>query len=163
MYQQKKPLQFFFIFIQSPAYHSFDDYLEQEFGKFKEFISDGGLEKLENSNNTFYESVLAGTWGRLLKGIYVYHLQRWLKIFPKKDILVVDGDLLTSKPWVIMQEIQEFLNVPKLITEKHFVVNKATGFFCIMTPKHGRMCLGDNKGKTRTVSEDGSISSKISF
>ena len=125
------------------------------------FLADNGLEKLENSNETFYENVLKGEWGRFLKGIYSFHLQRWFKIFPRKDILVIDGDLLTVNPWVVMHEVQTFLNISAVITKKNFSINPNTGFYCL-TKSNGIGCLGNNKGRTRTRTKNGNISSKIS-
>ena len=152
---------FFSLALQNPPYNSFDDFLEKELNNVKLFLSNGGLNKLESGNVTFYESILQGEWGRLMKGLYAFHLRRWLSIFPENDILIVDGDLMTNKPWLIMQEIQQFLNIPEVLTKESFVTNPETGFYCL-DEKPVMRCLGSNKGQTRRRTEDGGITSKMS-
>ena len=146
--------------LQTRNYNSFDDYVEKELYQFKKFLASGGLAKLNQGTNRYYESIIRGKWKFFLKGIYSYHLERWLRMFSRTDILVLDGDLLTSRPWTIMRHVQTFLNLSIHITAKNFVINPDTGFYCL-TEKEERLCLGRNKGNTRTRLSSGHIISNI--
>ena len=47
----------------------------------------------------------------------------------KEQIMLVDGDVFTEKPAVILQEIEQFLNIPAFFSQDHFVF---TGkWFCL--------------------------------
>ena len=39
----------------------------------------------------------------------------------KEQIMLVDGDVFTEKPAVILQEIEQFLNIPAFFSQDHFV------------------------------------------
>ena len=129
---------------------------------FKTFLAEGGLEKLKNGNDTFYNSIITGKWNILLKGFYSFHLRRWLEYFPSKDILVVDGDTLTFRPWEVMKEIENFLNLSIELTQERFIRNKKTSFYCLMLKNQiSSVCLTQDKGRTRTFTET-SLASKLS-
>ena len=147
--------------MQKRAYSSFDDYISRELEPFKKFLTNTGLQTLESYDDSYYEDIIKGKWDRLLKGLYAYHLKRWYKYFPKENILILDGDLLTKSPWIGMGKVQDFLQIPHLIKKKNFAKNKKTGFYCIAGTV-GSSCLGKGKGRTRILEEDGSISSKMS-
>ena len=139
-------------------YKTFDEYVETELVKFKEFLSNQGMEKLKQDDDRFYDSILAGHWGRFLKGLYCFHLERWYYFFTKNDFLIIDSDLLTKQPWKVMEDVQRFLNLPAAITEKNFVMNQNTGFYCLFLNER-RSCL---KSNTRSMSSEGKITSKMS-
>merc|ERR1711874_20820 len=51
-------------------------------------------------------------------------------IYPKEQILLVDGDLFTENPAVILQEIERFLGLPHFFREDHFVFTGKKGYPC---------------------------------
>ena len=57
-----------------------------------------------------------------------------------------------------MEDVQRFLNLPAAITEKNFVMNQNTGFYCLFLNER-RSCL---KSNTRSMSSEGKITSKMS-
>jgi len=135
--------------------------VEKELDEFKKYLAEEGFEKLKNKNDKYYNSIIRGRWKFFLKGIYSFHLERWYNFFPKDDVLVVDGDLLTSEPWKVIEEVQIFLKIPLDLTEQSFDLNPETGFYCLFIDGQ-RKCLGSNKGNTRSRSSNGIITSKMS-
>ena len=146
------------IFLQK-EYKSFDEYVEVELAKFKKFLANQGLEKLKNEDNKFYDSILYGHWGRFFKGIYYFHLQHWYNVFNRSDILILDGDLLTLEPWQVLEEVQQFLDIPIVIRKENFVMNEATGFYCLLLSGKSKDCGA--KRRTRLKSSNGTLSSKM--
>ena len=86
--------------------------------------------------------------------IYHQHMFHWLKHFPLGQILLVDGDKMSQKPWLELQKIEAFLNLSPFITQDNFYFNKTKGFYCAKyvhrsgewtCTKEG--CLDDRKGR----------------
>ena len=95
------------------------------------------------------------SWGGIRIGIYVRYLEKWLRYFPQKQILFVDGERLIHQPGVEIKKVQHFLRLPTVINEDHFKFNNTKGFPCLLKPKDsGRVhCLGNTKGRAHpTVS-----------
>jgi len=143
-------------------YTSFDDYVNQELHRLFIFLSNGGFQKLDNMPKRNYVLTIQGPWGLILKGIYSYHLRRWLDYFLTEDTLLIDGDLMIKKPWVPMKEIQKFLKIPELLTEESFVFDETKGFFCLAKSNNERHCLGKHKGRSRYLTDKGDVTSKMS-
>ena len=104
---------------------------------------------------------MGGTWDRILKGIYSFFLRQWFRVFPEKDILIVDGETLIQQPWLVMEEVQKFANLSVAVQKKHFVINQNTGFYCLIFNTR-RYCLDQGKGKTRLLTSDKTVKSKMS-
>ena len=67
-----------------------------------------------------------------------------------------------EQPWLVMEEVQKFANLSFAIQKKHFVVNKNTGFYCLISNTNRRYCLGKNKGRTRLLTKNRKVKSKMS-
>lgn len=72
-------------------------------------------------HNIFHCVMLAGMVGgeevacadvRLGLGVYFVHLERWLSVFPRDQILAIRMDDLVSNPVMKMNEVWSFLGVP---------------------------------------------------
>lgn len=91
--------------------------------------------------------------------IYSYHLYRWLKLFHRDQLLVIDGDRLIRDPYVEMIRLERFLGLPPQIRRENFVFNQKKHFFCVrqlpadgQTPVNGShlwsiRCLNSSKGR----------------
>lgn len=51
-------------------------------------------------------------------GRYHRHISRWLKYFPPKQLLFIDGGKLVNRPAEVMESVQTFLNVDTLDYKK---------------------------------------------
>ena len=99
----------------------------------------------------------------LLPGIYANHLERWLRYYPSKQILVVDGDQLRTDPPSVMHLVQRFLRLKPVINYNHLLrFEPRKQFFCALkhpqlvsfnvsataSSKRARVrCLGRSKGR----------------
>ncbi|RZC42992.1 Sulfotransfer 1 domain containing protein [Asbolus verrucosus] len=80
--------------------------------------------------------------------ISVYHnyLHRWLEVFPREQILVVNGDLLIEDPVPQIQKIERFLGLEPRIGTHNFYFNETKGFYCLRNETSDR-CLRETKGR----------------
>ena len=142
--------------MQNLSYNSFDQYIDEELPKLKIFLSQNSLEWLKNISDKDYESFFKNNWKFLLRGIYSFHFSRWIKLFPRESFLIIDGDLLITQPWVVMEKVQAFANLPILLKREHFVINNETGFYCLKSLRNEGeiICMGKNKGTTRHFNSD---------
>lgn len=108
---------------------------EQQFGKY--------LYTLRFSRNKFDQTIVS-------RGVYVYDVARFLASYPRQDVLIVTGRELIVNPAQVMINIQNLLHVPTFIGRSNFVINKATGFYCLSIHNR-RYCLPATKSKTTGV------------
>ncbi|KAB7495255.1 Heparan sulfate glucosamine 3-O-sulfotransferase 3B1 [Armadillidium nasatum] len=89
-------------------------------------------------------------WGPIRGGLYARHYQRWRKFFPATSIHVVSGENLVQDPADEMASVQDFLNLERVIKDRHFYFNATKGFPCLVkSEKNGKPhCLGFSKGRT---------------
>ena len=100
-------------------------------------------------------------------------IDNWLKYFSKDQLKFVDGNLLISAPYQVMEEIQTFLGVRQYITKgmvgssqwncshhpyrwinagliyilDFFQFNEQKGFYCYKNSSKQLECLEDTKGR----------------
>ena len=67
------------------------------------------------------------------------------------QLLVLDSEQLTTRPWEIAGEIQRFLGLDEEITKANFFWGKYKGFYCLRENSESgdveKWCLGENKGR----------------
>merc|ERR1719474_1417588 len=99
----------------------------------------------------------------LQRSIYHYHLVRWMRYFPMEQIHIVDGDKFIKEPWTELEKMEEFLELPKEISENNFFFNATKGFFCgherLTLPKSQwecsrKKCLNKSKGRPKPKVKD---------
>jgi [heparan sulfate]-glucosamine 3-sulfotransferase 3 len=109
-----------------------------------------GMRRFEDLAFTNGSSGLVDTsWGPVRIGVYIRHLERWLRFFPLGQILFVSGEQLVSDPAAELLRVQTFLGLKHVITEKHFYFNTSKGFPCLVKAEGspGPHCLGKTKGR----------------
>jgi hypothetical protein len=90
-------------------------------------------------------------------GRYVDHYKRWLKYFPKEQILVCDGDNFIRNPYEEMLKVEKFLNLKPFYQKEHFFYDNNKGFFCLNKDLNNTKieCMKENKGQPHPpVSDD---------
>ncbi|XP_039205698.1 heparan sulfate glucosamine 3-O-sulfotransferase 6 [Crotalus tigris] len=89
------------------------------------------------------------TWSAVRIGLYVKHLDHWLRYFPLSRFLFVSGERLVSDPAGEMGRVQDFLGLKRVVTDKHFYFNETKGFPCLKKPEGSSRprCLGKSKGR----------------
>ena len=83
------------------------------------------------------------------KGMYVRYLAPWLKSFGNGQIHVISGEDLISRPLMVLKEVEVFLQLPEMFSERNFVKNETAGFYCYRGFKSQAKvkCLGPDKGR----------------
>ena len=84
----------------------------------------------------------------------VFHLSNYTliyqlvtSVFPKKNVHVVDGDLLVEKPMNEIRKVETFLGLPHYFNTSHFTYPKhKKGFPCFMLGGVGK-CMARDKGR----------------
>ncbi|XP_076034333.1 heparan sulfate glucosamine 3-O-sulfotransferase 1-like isoform X2 [Oratosquilla oratoria] len=130
------------IIVREPTMRVVSDYTQISYSKHQR-----GIKVLP-----FKERVLLpdGEVNESYKAIYIskyaVHILRWLRMFSKDQIHIVDGDKLIEDPYTEMDKVQKFLNLPPRITPENFYFNETKGFYC-MRNETFRKCLNDSKGR----------------
>ncbi|KRZ14149.1 Heparan sulfate glucosamine 3-O-sulfotransferase 3B1 [Trichinella zimbabwensis] len=90
------------------------------------------------------------SWGAVHTGLYEKHLRHWLKLFPKSQILFICGEQLITNPVNVTANMEQFLNLPKKISDQHFAFGGK--FPCLKKlPLSEPHCLGKTKGRLHPV------------
>ena len=96
------------------------------------------LDPLTNSVNLNFKP--------LWVSVYHHHMRNWLHYFRRRQIHVVDGDVLVRDPSAELAKVEDFLNISRYLTPEKFYYNETKGFYCMRTRSMDR-CLGDTKGR----------------
>lgn len=99
------------------------------------------------------------SWGAIRIGVYARHLQRWLRYFKLDQIHLVSGEELIVNPAKVLEEVQDFLGLKRIVGDKHFYFNETKGFPCLKKREGNGSphCLGKTKGRSHPVVETRAI------
>ncbi|XP_049866907.1 heparan sulfate glucosamine 3-O-sulfotransferase 5 [Pectinophora gossypiella] len=78
--------------------------------------------------------------------LYHAYLHRWLEVFPREQILVVNGDQLIEDPVPQLRRIEKFLGLEHKIGRRNFYFNETKGFYCLRNDTTDK-CLRETKGR----------------
>ncbi|XP_026329576.1 heparan sulfate glucosamine 3-O-sulfotransferase 5 [Hyposmocoma kahamanoa] len=78
--------------------------------------------------------------------LYHSYLHRWLEVFPREQILVVNGDQLIEDPVPQLRRIEKFLGLEHKIGRRNFYFNETKGFYCLRNDTTDK-CLRETKGR----------------
>ena len=139
--------------ITSEKYPTVEDYLKRYVGKYEKYNDFYGSEtkmikyreEVRNSYRTDFPSHI------LTSGFYALHLSRWLDVYSKStDLLVLNGEDLMNQPGRVIERVQTFLGLPKLLLESDYVRDSENGTYCLKHPITAKMnCIGKYKMRTR--------------
>ncbi|XP_026292923.1 heparan sulfate glucosamine 3-O-sulfotransferase 1 [Frankliniella occidentalis] len=82
----------------------------------------------------------------LSTSLYHSFLHRWLDVFSRDQLLVVNGDLLIEDPVPELRRIEQFLGLEPRIGRHNFYFNHTKGFFCLRNDTADK-CLRETKGR----------------
>ena len=145
-------------------YKNFDQYLDEYLPKVKKIFKVYEIIK----ENQIYRNITDicrqdYPTSRLTTGLYYYNLKPWIEQFNSSNIMIVDGDEWIENPGALIEKVQEYLEIPKLLWKEDFVKNPKTNFFCYKNMNYEltsgedknlksnkiMQCLKKNKGRTR--------------
>ena len=85
--------------------------------------------------------------------LYSRHLRNWLKVFPREQVHIVDGDSFARNPYSAMKDMEEFLQLETFFTKDSFHYNASKGFYCVQVGQELE-CLGSGKGREHPEVEE---------
>ena len=87
----------------------------------------------------------------LTEGFYAVHYLRWAKLYNSSQLMFIDGSEMLTNPGEVMERIQEFANLPKLLLKEDYVADpNNAGFFCYKDWQTVKLdCLSTAKRRTR--------------
>jgi len=86
------------------------------------------------------------TYTAVRRSLYVRHMAKWLRQFPRSQFLIVSGEGLIEDPVPHIKRIEEFLGIDHRITDQNFFFNETRGFYCIRNETFEK-CLAASKGR----------------
>ena len=91
-------------------------------------------------------------------------MKNWLEYFPLEQIHIIDGDIFSKKPWIEMQKVEKFLQIPPVITQENFFFNSTKGFYCGREIRKREIwtcirekCLKESKGRKPQPLQNGTM------
>ncbi|BES95469.1 heparan sulfate [Nesidiocoris tenuis] len=82
----------------------------------------------------------------LALSIYHTFMHRWLEVFPRQQLLVVNGDRLIEDPVSELERVESFLGLEHRIGRHNFYFNRTKGFYCLRNDTQDK-CLRESKGR----------------
>ncbi|CAH1796240.1 unnamed protein product [Owenia fusiformis] len=149
-YQQRNVK--FLIVIRDPIDRLISGYVQRVLEKdknepFDEHIcSSNGTIQMDNDCNNSIE-----------RSVYVNELAKWLLVFPRESIHLVDGDNFAKTPWVELQKIERLLKLDHFFSEDRFPINPENPKFrCFIKYNETEpSCMGLKKGRSHPkISEE---------
>uniref|UniRef100_A0A0B6ZRV2 Sulfotransferase domain-containing protein n=1 Tax=Arion vulgaris TaxID=1028688 RepID=A0A0B6ZRV2_9EUPU len=80
-------------------------------------------------------------------GDYNPHFEHLLTVFPRNQLLILDGDKLVVDPLSQVRLIEDFLGLAHEVTDKSIYFDDQKGFYCMHTKSNETKCLGKSKGR----------------
>ena len=124
-----------------------------------------------NYNVTFRKRVIRRTGeinlhSSLIKtGLYARYLSIWLQYFKMKNIYVISGEDLLNKPVKVLEELQDFIELPREIQSNLIYFNKTRGFYCINMKDRPNpaKCFGKTKGRQHVATDSDTLQRLYTF
>lgn len=136
----------FIVVLRNPVDRSMSEYLEWNF-----------QEQLKGNSPLphFEKVVIESDTGKinisqkLIKtSCYAQHIRGWFKHFPSNQACFVDGDKLIHRPYQVLHELEECLNLKQFFSETSFVLNSSKQFYCYQDDTTKQLCMTKSKGRT---------------
>ena len=71
----------------------------------------------------------------------------WLDVFPRKQLHIVDGEIMITNPYTELKKVETFLDVPAYFQPRMFVFNETKGFYCFKRSNQSdEECMNSAKG-----------------
>ena len=108
--------------------HAFIPFLRSEVGEYKQEWSDIDTahklyDLLSIQQRQFMSSIFT-------KSFYALHLSRWLRSFGRDSILIMDVQDVHNDPGMVIEKVQDFFEIPKLLLKTDYTRNSSTGTVC---------------------------------
>jgi len=121
--------------------------LLSDFTQIEETRTAHGLPRRRFQDVALLESGEVNTQNRALHiSLYAKFLSRWLHVFPRRQLHIVDGDRLVKDPGSEIELVERFLELEHRVRRDQFYFNVTKGFYCLQDA-HLHKCLTGSKGR----------------
>ncbi|XP_076801685.1 heparan sulfate glucosamine 3-O-sulfotransferase 1-like [Clavelina lepadiformis] len=132
-------------------YATLEDYLDAYLplvsglvGDYNEHKSSQQMRTVLQLHGNLYLSTILTT------GFYALHLHRWFEYYNNSNLMVIDGEELINNPGPLMEKVQDYTGLPKLVLKEDLVMSPEKRFYCYKDWQENKLrCLGNGKGRTR--------------
>ena len=85
------------------------------------------------------------------RSIYANYWKPWLSLFPRNQILILNGNILRCNPYSILKQTEEFLGLRNFVRETDFILKNGSPMYCwkVRYEYNSTRCLHDTKLKGR--------------
>ena len=107
------------VMLRNPVERSISDYYQnKKSGRNQKSLEDVIKEEIQRYEQKT-DTELSYRGGSLLRSLYYYKLQRWMKIFPKNQFLIIKSENFFAKTAQSMKNIFEFLDLPNIPNDNY--------------------------------------------
>ncbi|KAL4230058.1 Sulfotransferase [Mactra antiquata] len=109
--------------------------------------------RIEYLVNTPYKKLTL----QVYKSIYDDGLERYMKVFNKDQILVIESNELKYTPVEVLKRVEQFLGIKSFFSNEYFVFNTLKGFYCIRKPyacTKTMHCYSSTRGHSKQMHVD---------
>ena len=131
------------LILRNPIDRAISDYLQLYQKSISSSVAMGTFEEMVLHSNKHKINL---RYGPVVTSVYYIFLIRWLKLFPRRQLHVVDGEKFVRQPYSEIKKVESFLGLSHKISEDSFVFNETKGFYCVRE-NYTSTCLGENKGR----------------
>lgn len=137
-------------------YNNLDEYMEDYYpmvnktvGDWNETVAEETSKDILKLHSTDFLSTV------LTEGFYALHYLRWRQVYNSSQLMIINGDEMFQDPGGVMEKIQQFVGIPKLLLKDDYVSDPDNpGFFCYKDWRTDELsCLPKAKQRTRNKLE----------
>ncbi|KAF7989255.1 hypothetical protein HCN44_007852 [Aphidius gifuensis] len=142
------------LIVREPVTRAISDYtqLRTHVATASTAITVEGSPRPPQSSRSFEELVIRAdgsineSYRPIAISLYHNYMHRWLEVFSREQILVVNGDQLIEDPVPQLRKIENFLGIEPKIGRHNFYFNHTKGFYCLRN-ETSEKCLRESKGR----------------
>ncbi|KAL4240592.1 Sulfotransferase [Mactra antiquata] len=94
---------------------------------------------------------------QVYKSIYDDGLERYMKVFNKTQILVIESNDFKYTPVKVLKRVEQFLGIKSFLSDEYFVLNTQKGYYCIRKPDaytKTMVCYSATRGHSKQMHVD---------
>ncbi len=111
------------LLLRNPVDRSISAYYQnRKTGKVTPTLEEVVMSEIKNANNISNDK-LSHAGGIVLQGLYFWKLQRWMKIFPREQFLILRSEDFFDSPGKTMKKVFHFLEIPEFIEQQYHKLN----------------------------------------
>jgi len=149
------------VVVRDPVTRALSDYTQASAKRHRTTPTFEQLAFVETSGGGNVTTTVNTSWRAIQIGLYAIHVSHWLAEFSVDQLHFVSGERLVADAAGVLTDVQHFLGLRRLVTDKHFRFNREKGFPCIVrdpqrVPEEVH-CLGKTKGRRHPNIEAGAL------